>query len=220
MSDLAPFVAATLRDKTIADLQEENRQLRERLQDLEPWTIRIQNHDGSVVYAIAKLGVKELMQQMRCDTRPDVSLEEMTIRVPMETVVGSRPCRMSEFLQGTIVLNTTKGSESEFMGMPSADILHGIKATEDGNFELGWYFSRPEQGGIAAVLVHVPIPADRLSLVTPELSEGMGIAREPALQVAYDVTNDGPISFTTVYLVARGLLCLFHDGKTYVDSRE
>lgn len=39
MSDLAPFEAATIRDKVVIDLKEENDQLREQLR--QRWTIEI-----------------------------------------------------------------------------------------------------------------------------------------------------------------------------------
>lgn len=53
MSDLAPFVAAALRDKTVAELEEENRQLRQQLETErhEAQIVTITGPRGSPVYA-------------------------------------------------------------------------------------------------------------------------------------------------------------------------
>lgn len=58
MSDLAPFVAACLRDKVVTDLQEEVQQLREQLQQeqLQSQTVAITGPCGSPVYAQALFG--------------------------------------------------------------------------------------------------------------------------------------------------------------------
>jgi hypothetical protein len=51
MSDLAPFVAATIRDKVVADLKEENDKLRKQLR--QRWTVEVLRNDeeSRVVYA-------------------------------------------------------------------------------------------------------------------------------------------------------------------------
>jgi hypothetical protein len=51
MSDLAPFVAATIRDKVVVDLKEENDKLREQLR--QRWTVQVLRNDeeSRVVYA-------------------------------------------------------------------------------------------------------------------------------------------------------------------------
>ena len=59
MSDLAPFIAATIRDKVVCDqqqeiesLKDENRRLQERLAEE---LVQITNQDGSIIYAEGSL---------------------------------------------------------------------------------------------------------------------------------------------------------------------
>lgn len=60
MSDLAPFVAAALRDKVMYEVYEENQKLK---QETHHWTVRFMDPTGSPVCATGKLSQGDLLKQ-------------------------------------------------------------------------------------------------------------------------------------------------------------
>jgi len=106
MSDLAPFVAATIRDKVVMDLKEENDKLREQLR--QRWAIEISGAEGTPVYATGQFDQGEAK-----DTFWVINLSEV------------QPCPLSalEDVQITVggIMKAVLGNDSVFDSMFDAD---------------------------------------------------------------------------------------------------
>lgn len=212
MSDLAPFVAATLRDKTVVDLLEENKKLQHYREIAETWTVQITSRSYTgldsqggerIVYATGKLNLRELTVALRDEGNPTYG-----VTVMMDNVEGIEPCRISTFLQSFISVRTDRAERKDSyegllnetrIGNSNAEIGNGIRAHE-GRFEIGWHFYGDHTPLITGLQLDAEIPHDRLHLVTPDLANGLAENQNVALPLAEEVTNDGPILFRDVTL--------------------
>lgn len=102
MSDLAPFVAATLHDKVLQELQEEVQRLK---QETEPWSIHVTGKGGSPVYATGKLSQREVLQQYFGEEHDD-----QHVCVSLKPSANGETCNFRQFWEeGELILAANCG---------------------------------------------------------------------------------------------------------------
>lgn len=202
MSDLAPFVAAAIRDKVVKELHEENRCLQSKGPS---WTVQVTGSGGSPLYSSGKISQREVLQQIseRHTSNNHIDNINVAMQGGEEAVVA---CCLESFLQCQLILTTSLGRKIiQNVDSHGADIGNGIRAHR-GRFEIGWDFFTQDTvfGGL---YLDMPIPTDRLNTLDPSLVNGLGITREDALPLAQDTVNrDAPIRFSEVYLNTHALI--------------
>ena len=105
MSDLAPYVAAALRDKVVDDLLDENRKLREQLDNARK--VEITGKDGSPVYATGAF--QDGTRRNFCELW-DVPLEMVTL-AGSEVVIPISALKEIEICLGGVVYASSSSSE-------------------------------------------------------------------------------------------------------------
>mmetsp|Transcript_25792 Transcript_25792/g.28886 ORF Transcript_25792/g.28886 Transcript_25792/m.28886 type:complete len:210 (+) Transcript_25792:19-648(+) len=200
MSELAPFVAATLRDKIVKELHEDNQELRNEIcqlrKDGRSWTVQIAGPGGSPVYCTGKISDREVLQQ--------ISNQGENLNRYAEVIMHGGEgfsCPLESFLECQLILTNGLGLKIiETVGTPTADIGGGIRA-HHGRLEIHWWFFA-NSTVFASIALDAPIPPDEWDDIDPALVEGRGdVCRRRALPIAEEVAgSDAPIRFVTVNL--------------------
>jgi len=187
MSDLAPFVAATLRDKVIADMKEENDALREQVRKSR--TVAITGPSGTPVYCQAQLDEGEY------DANPN--LWRVNFGTPL------LPCPLAAFsdvelrVGGICKAKVYNNAEYETY----ADDGHGLDG--DGFGELSFYFTGPSE-----LWLQVQFGPFASEEVFGELAEAIDVNEPFHITVADDFAPEHPgtfARFSYVSFVARSI---------------
>jgi len=239
MSDLAPLVAAAIRDRVVEDMAKEIEDLKkQKEEELAPWTVLVHGPeppDGGAptVYARANVSMRDVLSKTFGLSGHIRSDGTATIRSRLEQTENQCPFR--DFLSLRVTLQCSRqgsdqdGGSSRTGGQansnlssgvddPEANIGRGAAITQNGNENNGqveihwWWYGR--DAFIQGLEFTLPVTSDRWDLhVTPDLlSEGMPLVREHgALTVASDVAgDDAPIQFQDVDLDTNGLVSLLN----------
>jgi len=168
MSNIAPFVAAALRDQVVVDLHEENQALREenrRLRDYGiTWTVLITGQDGSPVFAKGTLSHHELLTEM-ISSDPKRPFEDISVQVDMEEGEKGTTFHLSSFQNFWLVLEI-ENCLSAHIAQHTVDPDHMAFKVSDESFKIRCLFG---QGVLRGFRLNVPIPRNRLDGLAPEL---------------------------------------------------
>lgn len=143
MSELAPFVAAALRDKIMHEMCEEIKQLKQKLkQETDYWIFCLIDRRGSHVYATGKLSEREVLRQhvreehqylrpaMKADENSSCTFRHLCENVELEiaTSCGKKIRRFIQELDPKLYIydngNTSLSIGFEFLNEQAFDSLH------------------------------------------------------------------------------------------------
>ena len=244
MSDLAPFVAAAIRDRVVEEMAKEIDDLKEQKEEeLAPWLVVIHgpgppdDDDETVtVYAWARISMKDVLTQTLSPedgTNPNRYVDVRKFNTTDNIV------RLDNFLSCSVSIicnrasstgDDSKNKESShrvsFDG-DEANIGRGCGLTdEEGQSEnmrkdfwfQWWYFS--ESDVVAGFEVAMPIAPENQDRVTDELIADIWLVRDNVLDFADDVAGgSAPIRFLNMTLKAQGLVSLLNgDGDSNEDD--
>lgn len=234
MSDLAPFVAAVIRDKVVVvDLQAENKDLQEVTTALEkqkaPWAITISGAGGpqqydEESYAVGKLSLRQVLRDYVRASQHHVPLRSEAIMVP----VDGKVCPLSLFLGCKVTVHTTKDDNNMNDATSTSMIAlgsigNGISLSSEGRLEIGWHLAN---GIVEDAYIDLPISSaqwNQLNLLAGnELTDieqfRMDLHREVADFSVFDglsllslpevvrIMGDAPVHFIYVVCDALGLV--------------
>ena len=196
MSNFAPFVAATLRDKVVHELQQENLSLREENNRLRAegatCTIFITGPGGSPVYAKAALSHRFITEQLiaggiRNVTTTNRNVAFVQVSMAMEQWAVGATCRLDSFYDCQLVLRMESGFDI-VEGFSIRDTNGGLARNPSHNLAFNVNDGRLEvvsvinEGVFAGVFLDAPIPPDRLDGLDGRLRRGgRDVGRCPAL---------------------------------------
>ena len=220
MAELAPFVAAVLKDEAVAEMVEENTKLIEENKKLKrqlyPWTVTIHStvdetsetgdEKAPIVYATGKVNLWEIMDDMIVH-----GLKVFNITLEANDV---NPCKISDLCHASIRI--TPSDDCLLSKTSTSKLLPGsvrsVYASPDGFLALslryihthvqhndfkGWYLT-----------LNIPIPAGKEILLTPDSILGLQLPcpLSGVINIAREITDDGPVEFQRVKLSLLGLL--------------
>ena len=197
MSNIAPFVAATLRDKVVHNLHKEIKSLREENQTLwsnnsRLWaegatcTILITGPGGSPVFASATLSHRQVTEQLIAGGAdrvrdPTTNLNVTCVQVSMtmkEWVVGAT-CRLDSFCDCQLELRMESGLGPDIVeGIGIRDTNGGLARNPSVNLAFNVRNGRFEvvsihtEGVFFGVFLDAPIPPDRLDGLDERVRRG------------------------------------------------
>ena len=239
MSDLAPFVAAAIRDRVVEDMAKEIGDLKkQKKEELAPWLVVIHgppdDDEEPVVYAWARISMKEVLTQT-------LSRENSTIQNDRTAYVEVKSfkhtghkLRLEDFLSCSVRIICNR-SYHVYFDDDVANIGRGCGITEKENEGKGvakdfwfqwWYFSRggdQNKDVVEGFEVAMPIAPENQDRVTDELVADVSLLRDNVLDFADEVAGDNaPIRFLNMTLDAQGLVSLLNgdDGSDADDTEE
>lgn len=179
MSDLAPFVAAALRDKVMHELCEENKKLREETKKLKEgtsyWTLRCIDRKGSPVYATENLSQADVLDLLRKCER-----DEHTCQV---LVMPMKPC-MNHYCTFRYLceniefeITTSRGERGNYFIIEELDPILIIRKDDNANvlsivFQFPDYFDFPGGHCFRCMAIAIPLGDPEVSARLDELKGG------------------------------------------------
>ena len=207
IGDLAPLVAATLRDRVVDDLREEIRNLRadnERLRaenDLLraaiPWTVQIVGADDATVYATGELPLCDWLDNDDSYTAVEVKPEE-----------GAATCRVDDLSACRILVTRADGLGPDWIIDPSDTLDGGVIGEEWTLFTVhnsqdgddAWVSIEWPCGDYKRLLMSVSLIGRQVPPSWNEAEFACDTPRELVEKVREVVSGDAPVHFISVEL--------------------
>ena len=237
MSDLAPFVAAAIRDRVVKDMAKEIRGLeKQKEEELAPWTVTIhgpQPAEGGApkVYAWASVSMEHVLTKTLRGWRRNVDEPYVSVKNFEYT---EHPFRWRDFLSSHVTVFCSRTSDNSDLDAQQSRYNHvsfddnafevgrgfGMKSKTEGQRVISkklwvhwWWFSSDDNLNsnkcVADAEITVPIASEHLDRVTPEFIGEVPLVRRHFLRMANEVADaDGPVKYVRVTLNAKGLVSL------------
>ena len=230
MSDLAPFVAAAIRDRVVEDMAKEIDDLKkQKEEELAPWTVTIHGPEPPgggepTVYAWARISMKDVLTQTL--GREDGTDQNLWVEVHEFNTTDNI---IHNFLSCSVTITCNRASSTGEHADDSsyrlsfdddaADIGTGIGIRdEEGQgenmrrvFWFHWWYSPrvrdQKKNVVAGFEVAVPIPPENQDRVTDEIVGNVDKALDFAGEVAGD---NAPIRILDMTLTAQGFVSLLN----------
>ena len=220
MSDLAPFVAAAIRDRVVEDMAKEIGDLKkQKEEELAPWTVIVHGPDPPdggepVVYAWARISMKDVLKQTLRRRRRTIRHDLSAYLVISKFEYTDHPLRWGDFLSSfvSIVCNRDSGAGSVLLpsnykhrvsfNRDGAEVGRGFGVTrkEDENgvianeIWINWWFSRDVNGIREEVVedfeVGIPIAPEHQEIITPEVAREVHSLREDVFPFTSEAAGD------------------------------
>ena len=160
MSDLAPFVAAAIRDRVVKDMAKEIDTLKEqnerKQRDLTPWTIIIHGPEPSgggepTVYAWARISMKDVLRQTLRRRRRTIRHDMSAFLEVSEFEYTDHPLRWGDFLSSYVSIVCNRDFDAGSDLLPS-NYTHRVSFNR-GGAEVGRGFGvtpKEDENGVMA----------------------------------------------------------------------
>ena len=192
MADLAPFVAAILRDGVVDDLQADNRRLRAD----GPTTTVLVAGPGGTIYATGARSQRECLREVIANVRdPDADRDDISF--DMEEVEGAATCRLGLVRDCRVLIKKEEGLGPDVVC--SIGALARSMRVDDGRLQIAFHpaeYSTFTLGSTNLKLqLDIPVPSEVLS--NEEVVEGRWMFIPPGFLAA---NADAPVQFQRVML--------------------